>query len=149
MAISAVPGAGKTFILLALIVKLLERNIDPEKIFVLTYMDSAARNFRERIKNIFPDTNQLPNISTIHGLALRLLKENANYERLGLDAEFDICDDTQRGRIINGINLKLNKNEIEEFTRAISIMKFQVGAEFDKTQITDKKLLKFLEFYEL
>lgn len=149
MAISAVPGAGKTFILLALIVKLLERNVEPEKIFVLTYMDSAARNFRERIKNIFPDTNQLPNISTIHGLALRLLKENANYERLGLDADFDICDDTQRGKIINGINLKIGKNEAEEFTRAISIMKFQVGANYSVEGVTDKKLLKFLDFYKL
>ncbi len=149
MAISAVPGAGKTFILLELIVKLLERNVQPENIFVLTYMDSAARNFRERIKNIFPETNQLPNISTIHGLALRLLKENANYERLGLDADFDICDDTQRGKIINGINLKLTKTEAEEFTRGISIIKFQVGNNFDPSGITDKKLLKFLDFYKL
>ena len=149
MAISAVPGAGKTFILLALIVKLLERKVKPENIFVLTYMESAARNFRERIKNIFPDTNQLPNISTIHGLALRLLKENANYERLGLSADFEICDDTQRGKIINSIKLKLNKNETEEFTKAISIMKFQVGREFDIQGITDKKMLKFLEFYKL
>ena len=149
MAISAVPGAGKTFILLALIVKLLERKVNPENIFVLTYMDSAARNFRERIKNIFPNTNQLPNISTIHGLALRLLKENANYERLGLDADFDICDDTQRGKIISNIKLKLNKRETEDFTRAISIMKFQVGKDFETTGITDKDVSKFLEFYKL
>ena len=149
MAISAVPGAGKTFILLALIVKLLERKVNPENIFVLTYMDSAARNFRERIKNIFPNTNQLPNISTIHGLALRLLKENANYERLGLDADFDICDDTQRGKIISNIKLKLNKRETEDFTRAISIMKFQVGKDFKTTGITDKDVSKFLEFYKL
>jgi len=149
MAISAVPGAGKTFILLALIVKLLERNVEPENIFVLTYMDSAARNFRERIKNIFPDTNQLPNISTIHGLALRLLKENANYEHLGLDADFDICDDTQRGKIINGINLKLAKTEVEDFTRAISIMKFQVGEISAPEGVSDKKISKFLEFYKL
>ncbi len=149
MAISAVPGAGKTFILLALIVKLLERKVNPENIFVLTYMDSAARNFRERIKNIFPNTNQLPNISTIHGLALRLLKENANYERLGLDADFDICDDTQRGKIINNIKLKLNKRETEDFTRAISIMKFQVGKDFETSGVNDKDVIKFLEFYKL
>ena len=39
-------------------IALLERNVEPEKIFVLTYMESAARNFRERIKNIFPDTEK-------------------------------------------------------------------------------------------
>ena len=88
MAISAVPGAGKTTILLALIVKLLDRGVNPENIFVMTYMESAARNFRERIKNIRQNSSQLPNISTIHGLALRILKENGNFERLGLSADF-------------------------------------------------------------
>ncbi len=149
MAISAVPGAGKTFILLALIVKLMERNINPDNIFVLTYMDSAARNFRERIKNIFPESNQLPNISTIHGLALRILKENANYERLGLDADFDICDDTQRGKIINNINIKLTKTEVDDFTKGISIMKFQVGDNYTTQNLSNKKLIKFLDFYKL
>src|SRR5574344_207991 len=38
MAISAVPGAGKTTILLALIIELLKKGIKPENIFVLTYM---------------------------------------------------------------------------------------------------------------
>ena len=34
----------------ALIEKLLREKIAPENIFVLTYMDSAATNFKERIK---------------------------------------------------------------------------------------------------
>ncbi|MBR6126645.1 AAA family ATPase, partial [bacterium] len=67
MAISAVPGAGKTTILLALIAKLVEAKVNPLNIYVLTYMDSAARNFRERIKNMCPNSTVLPNISTIHG----------------------------------------------------------------------------------
>ena len=107
MGISAVPGAGKTTILLALIVKLLERKIPPEHIFVLTYMDSAARNFRERIKNIRSRSAKLPNISTIHGLALRILKENGNFEKLGLSGDFEICDDAHRGRILREIASKL------------------------------------------
>ena len=52
-------------------------------------MDSAARNFRERIKNMCPNTTLLPNISTIHGLALKIIKENSNFERLNLSADFD------------------------------------------------------------
>lgn len=121
MAISAVPGAGKTTILLALIIKLLDRGISPENIFVMTYMESAARNFRDRIKNIRQNSSQLPNISTIHGLALRILKENGNYERLGLSSDFEICDDTQRSRIVRELatKLKLKKpkqmNLTEEF----------------------------------
>ena len=43
MAISAVPGAGKTTILLALILKLLDKGINPDNIFVMTYMESREK----------------------------------------------------------------------------------------------------------
>lgn len=160
MAISAVPGAGKTTILLALILKLLERGINPENIFVLTYMESAARNFRERIKSIREDSAQLPNISTIHGLALRILKENENFERLGLPSDFEICDDSQRTRIVKEISekLKLKKNEFEDFARAVSAFKIGEGkfktysVNSDKGEkvngTADLKLKKFKTFFE-
>lgn len=147
MGISAVPGAGKTTILLALIIKLLERGINPERIFVLTYMDSAARNFRERIKNVRKNSSKLPNISTIHGLALRILKENGNYEKLGLSADFEICDDSQRGRILREIaaKLKIEQKTAEEFDRAVSVFKFG-GGEL-KSETSDMKLKKFKMFF--
>ena len=149
MAISAVPGAGKTTILLALIVKLLDRGINPENIFVMTYMESAARNFRDRIKNIRQNSSQLPNISTIHGLALRILKENGNYERLGLSSDFEICDDTQRSRIVRELatKLKLKKTETDDFDRGVSVFKIG-GGSFENTQISDKKIEKFKQFFE-
>ena len=154
MAISAVPGAGKTTILLALIVKLLDQGITPENIFVMTYMESAARNFRDRIKNIRQNSAQLPNISTIHGLALRILKENGNFERLGLSSDFEICDDTQRTRIVREIasKLKLKKTETDDFDRAVSVFKIgcytnENGFSIDKERIQDKKTAKFLEFF--
>ena len=146
MAISAVPGAGKTTILLALIIKLIERGVIPTNIFVLTYMDSAARNFRERIKNMCPNTTLLPNISTIHGLALKIIKENSNFERLNLSADFDICDDTQRMRIIKGITGKFTKTEADEFDRAISVLKLQEG-DISKPS-SDKKIEKFKTFFK-
>lgn len=147
MSISAVPGAGKTTILLALIIKLLDKGINPENIFVMTYMESAARNFRDRIKNIRQNSSQLPNISTIHGLALRILKENGNFERLGLSADFEICDDTQRSRIVREIaqKLKLKSKETEEFDRGISVFKIGCGR-FQQT--ADKKIEKFQTFFE-
>lgn len=146
MAISAVPGAGKTTILLALIMKLLDRGVKPANIFVLTYMDSAARNFRERIKNMAPNSNQLPNISTIHGLALRIIKDNSNYERLGLNSDFEICDDTQRMRILKSITGNYTKSDLEDFERAISVMKLQEGDINKPTN--DKRIEKFKNFYK-
>jgi len=149
MAISAVPGAGKTTILLALIIKLLNDGINPENIFVLTYMESAARNFRERIQNANQEFSQLPNISTIHGLALKILKENANFEKLGLNADFEICDDTQRSRILRELGTKfdIKKTELEDFDRAVSVLKIGGGGD-TKAQVSDKKLAKFLDFFK-
>ena len=149
MGISAVPGAGKTTILLALIIKLIDKGINPENIFVLTYMDSAARNFRERIKNIRKNSSKIPNISTIHGLALRILKENGNHEKLGLSADFEICDDSQRNRILREISQKLglDKKISEEFDRAVSI--FKMNNCILPKNINDEKIKKFVMFYKL
>lgn len=160
MAISAVPGAGKTTILLALIVKLLEQGVNPENMFVMTYMESAARNFKDRIKRVSSDSAKIPNISTIHGLALRILKENSNFERIGLNPDFEICDDIQRARIIKTISNNLSKTDLEDFDRAISVLKLS-GADINpdsNEQIKhymnlkqgvyeDMKLSRFLHFF--
>ncbi len=125
MAISAVPGAGKTKILEALIVKMLQDGINPEKILVLTYMDSAARNIRERIKNSCPDLLKFPHISTIHGLGLSIIKQDDNYTKLGLDSDFEICDDSLKFSLMREIYSKLGCNNnfnsfVNNYTGAIS-----------------------------
>lgn len=107
MAVSATAGSGKTTIMLLLVDKILNgeilNNIEANEIFVLTFMESAARNFKERIKAKYPNLKELPNISTIHGLALRIIKENNNYSKLNLDSDFEIIDETKRTSIINEI----------------------------------------------
>ena len=124
-AVMAVAGAGKTTIMLALIMKLLDKGIKAENIFVLTYMDSAVRTFKERIKNCYPDLSELPNISTIHGLAMRILRENNNHAHLGLDVDFDIIDEIKRLKLITEIiyneGIETSKSNIYE--RAISAFK--------------------------
>ena len=140
MAISAVPGAGKTTILLALIIELLNRKIDAENIYVLTYMESAARNFKDRISATM-NKGKIPNISTIHGLALRILKENSNYERVGLNPDFEICDDSRRGTIIRSLSSNLDKSDMEDFDRAVSTLKLS-GADLNIN--SNEKIKKLL-----
>ena len=159
MAISAVPGAGKTTILLALIIELLNRKINAENIYVLTYMESAARNFKNRISATI-NKGKIPNISTIHGLALRILKENSNYERVGLNPDFEICDDSRRGTIIRSLSSNLDKSDMEDFDRAISTLKLS-GADLNinsnekikkllslkKGGYSEMRLSRFLKFF--
>lgn len=147
MAITAVPGAGKTTILLALIIKLLEKGIKSENIFVVTYMESAARNFKERIKAACPSLEKLPNISTIHGMALRILKENSNFVKASLDENFEVCDDTQRQKFMREILAKLqfNQEEYDKYQSAVTSMKLSGSDKIAYTK--DKELQKFIKFY--
>lgn len=147
MAISAVPGAGKTTILLALIIKLLQAKEESENIFVLTYMESAARNFKERIKKVCPSLEKLPNISTIHGLALRILKENSNFVKAGLDENFEVCDDNQRQKIIREImyKLQIDAENFDKYEKAVSALKLSGAEKISYT--TDSELKRFLKFY--
>lgn len=144
MGIMAVPGAGKTTILLALIIKLIKDGTPPNNIFVLTYMESAAKNFKERIKQSMPDTAELPNISTIHGLALRIIKENGNYTKVGLDENFEICDDSEKERIIKELffKLKISDDKYDNYLKSISTVKLS-----GNTKKLSSKYQDIQEFY--
>ena len=147
MGVMAVPGAGKTTILLSLVLKLLNSGVNPQNIFVVTYMDSAARNFRERIKNI--SFSQLPNISTIHGLALRLIRENANYTKLGLNDNFEITDDKQKEGIIKTLmsSLNIEQDKYEAYLKGISTLKLEGTIEPERSKY--KNINEFFDFYKV
>lgn len=85
LAISAVPGAGKTFILTRLASKLIEEGLaKPSEILILTYMRSAAGTFKRRIANLLSERNQTSyglTSSTIHAFCLSIIKRY--HERFG------------------------------------------------------------------
>ena len=147
MGVMAVPGAGKTTILLALIIKMMQSGIKSENIFVLTYMESAAKNFKEKISLLMPNNNELPNISTIHGLALRIIKENGNYTKAGLDENFEICDDNSKERIIKELfyKLKIEDEKYDNYLRCISIVKLSGNASGLHSKY--KEIQDFFNFY--
>lgn len=80
MAVPAVPGAGKTFILTRLAVRLVEDlGVSPRRILILTYMRGAAQTFRTRIANMLKDRGLAAyglSVMTIHAFALSLLKQH-------------------------------------------------------------------------
>ncbi|PBI45757.1 ATP-dependent helicase [Clostridioides difficile] len=104
MAVPAVPGAGKTFIITNLVAKLLlEQKHKGGKILVLTYMNSAVNNFKGRIRTILEenkidDTNSYE-VMTIHSLAVKIIKEKP--EVVMLSEDFNIADDLQKSIILN------------------------------------------------
>lgn len=131
MAVPAVPGAGKTTIMQALIMKLIDDGVKPSEILVLTYMESAARNFLDRIKKSCPMLNEYPHISTIHGLAYKVIADEDNACRIGLNSDFEVCDEAKHSMIINRICLD-NLPAGEDFSEWV---------DYNKSNISRAKML--------
>lgn len=105
MGIQAVPGAGKTFIITHLVSKLLKRMESKEqdgKILVLTFMNSAANNFKSRIRTILEEEGLKKNnfeVMTIHSLAMKIIKENPSLA--GINELSEVIDDYKKSMLID------------------------------------------------
>lgn len=150
-AVNAVPGAGKTTILIALLVKLINNGISPSNIFVLTYMESAAANIREKIKLALPNLTEMPNISTIHGLSFRIIRENNHYTKLNLPDNLEVADDNTIQKILRECisELDLNQDDYDDYKAAISAVKLSPNGLRPLSELNNRKyFVKLFDLYE-
>ena len=116
MAIPAVPGSGKTFILTELAVKLVEELDEKEEILILTYMNSSVNNFKQRItellqkKDIYGYHRKIQ-IKTIHKMGSDLIREYSG--KLGLIDGFQIITDPTKYYIMNSVVVEYRKNNFK------------------------------------
>lgn len=79
LAISAVPGAGKTFVLTQLAASLVDQHgVKPSEILILTYMRSAAQTFKRRIATALAERGRNAyglQAMTIHAFCLSVVKQ--------------------------------------------------------------------------
>ena len=105
------PGTGKTKTLTHRVLALiLEHNVEPQKILVLTFTRVAAQNLKKEIKKVLePINKENPSISTFHSFALRQLLKNSN--RISeLPKPLRIADDWEERWIIEE-DLKLDMGD--------------------------------------
>ena len=109
MAVSAVPGSGKTFTLAALAVQLLKAQAsqwdalsdvqDEREILIVTFTTSAVDNIRSRIRRLLAD-EKLPDagyrVLTLHGLAHLILRQRPDLA--GMSVDFQIDDELSGGQ---------------------------------------------------
>lgn len=114
MAVPSVPGAGKTFILTHLAVKLIkEKRHYPGKILIVTYMRSAVNNFKSKIANLLEQEGIYSSndyeVMTIHSLATKIVKDKP--EILCVDDEFEIIDSSNQVYLLDRcMRIWLDKN---------------------------------------
>jgi len=102
MGVSAVPGAGKTFILSALAARLVASAIDnDQEVLIVTMMNSAVENIKSRVARLVGGQGLLQNVGyrvrTLHGLAHDIVRERPDLA--GLDSDFGIIDERTADQI--------------------------------------------------
>jgi DNA helicase-2/ATP-dependent DNA helicase PcrA len=106
LAISAVPGSGKTFTLSLLAAQLIAEgrvNINAnQQVLIVTYLNSSVDTFRARIRQRLNEMNLPPvgfDVRTLHSLANEIVK-TANSE-FGAEAGLVVAGDSQARHFLN------------------------------------------------
>ncbi|MSQ93081.1 MAG: ATP-dependent DNA helicase [Gemmataceae bacterium] len=90
------PGSGKTRVITCRIAHLIHQGIRPQQILAITFTNKAAGEMKQRVEAMLPGRGIW--ISTFHSLGVRLLRQYA--DRLGLDRNFTIYDQSDRVRLV-------------------------------------------------
>ena len=114
-------GSGKTKTLTHRIANLIKHGTMPQNVLAVTFTNKAAKEMRDRLwriviseneKNIEPPRSFMPYMGTFHGIAVKILRIEANV--LGLDKNFVIYDTDDQvsliKRIIKDLKISDNKN---------------------------------------
>lgn len=107
-------GSGKTKTLTHRIANLIANGIQPSNILAVTFTNKAANEMRERLAkllNQIPSRSFMPYMGTFHGIAVRILRQEA--EAINLDRNFVIYDTDDQISLIRRImrELKLTDNK--------------------------------------
>ena len=157
------PGTGKTLCLVERVKFLIsKKKISHKNIFVITFTKRAAGELRSRLQKSGIKSDQLPYVSTLHGLAVHILKKYRH--KTSLPAGFRPIDnvfarillkDTVHALLVK--NIRLSPNEVREFNHAHLQNKAGAGLPAHISSNTNKKrtLASFsrnfheqLEFYD-
>lgn len=85
-------GSGKTRVITRRVCYLIENGVDPYNILAITFTNKAADEMKERVAQYYSHPGMW--ISTFHSMCARILRTDANIERLGFSRYFSIYDTT-------------------------------------------------------
>lgn len=110
------PGTGKTFTLTHRVLSLvLNENVEPEGILLLTFTRLAAQQLREKLEEVLkPHNKDIPTVSTLHSFALRQILFNSKIIDT-LPTPVRIADDwEERNIILEDLKTMLGLKKIDD-----------------------------------
>ena len=111
--VPAIPGGGKTFAMTQWAVEVLTEGINkPGKVLIVTYMNSAVNNFKQRISAALEKrgiSSRDYYVSTIHSLCLQIIKEKPDMVFINSDVE--IIEQSKKNAVIKDAIVQWKRNE--------------------------------------
>ena len=113
-------GSGKTRVITQKIAHLVEqRGFKPEQIAAITFTNKAAKEMRERVRQLLPGQPlESLNVSTFHALGARILRQEA--KALQLKPRFSIFDAADSGAVIGELAKEADKARLKRLQWCIS-----------------------------
>ncbi|MBQ4153160.1 MAG: UvrD-helicase domain-containing protein [Oscillospiraceae bacterium] len=124
----AVPGSGKTTVMVSRIARLIEEGVLPDQILTMTFSREAAKDMASRFHTLFP-TLPIPQFSTIHSFCYRVLRHYAARYQRPLPKNIEAEDSAiKKGTLLRQIYLNchqdfIGEDELETLSSEISIIK--------------------------
>ncbi|BDC95039.1 competence protein CoiA family protein [Treponema saccharophilum] len=142
----AVPGSGKTTVLIARIgYMVICRHISPLSILALTYTTKAASEMKKRAVDLFGDIVKGVSFKTINAFSYEVLKyyENSSFSKKKM---FGIIDENDRTKLLRAIFLEINTDKefptedvIKQLSVDITRMKNGIDIESMKSLVPNFK----------
>jgi superfamily I DNA/RNA helicase len=147
-------GTGKTRVITFRIAHMVARGIAPGNILGVTFTNKAAREMRERVNKLLPNsklkiknskTDERPTICTFHSLCVRILRQHI--EKLGYKRNFVIYDESEQlaavKKILSSISAKGEKTDPGAVLAMLSKFKnvgqaSSLSSSSEKTNLTGK-----------
>ena len=123
-------GSGKTRVITHRIAHLIRNEgVGPDQILAVTFTNKASQEMRERVDELLGEENRdvawRVTISTFHALCARLLRRHA--DKLGLDRQFAIYDDSDQNSLIKRVlgegDNKVDRGEVRRLRDFVESMK--------------------------
>lgn len=129
-AIPAIPGGGKTHCLSLWAVEMITKGLHrPGKILIVTYMNSAVNNFKQRISTELEKRGITGNsdyfVSTIHGLCLQIIKEKPDV--VLTSDEFEVIDEVRKYELLDRSVEEWKKNNEDRFKMFVEGIQLKQG----------------------
>lgn len=102
-------GSGKTRALTCRVANLMDHGVPAWNILALTFTNKAAKEMKERIRQLVGDQAEDAWISTFHSTCARILRRDI--EKLGYNRSFAIYDDDDQGNVLKEVLKRLNIDE--------------------------------------